>query len=66
MHPSRSTSRSVLVSLLALLALFVAGCQTTRPADPKPGPQLQPYTDPQERPRNGPGPGWILLRRMSS
>ena len=66
MHRSLSSGRALLRPLLAALLLTSLGCQTTsRAVDPKAPGQPQPYVDPQERPRNGPGEGWILLRRFA-
>jgi hypothetical protein len=50
---------------LATATLLSSGCQSVRPTQEPSVSELRPYTDPQERPGNGPGEGWILLRRMS-
>ena len=67
MHYSCSRHRLLLAPVLAVLAVNAAGCQSTRTVDQKSVPRLQSYDiDPQARPRNGPGEGWMLLRRMGS
>lgn len=66
MHRPYFSGRVILRVLLAGVLLTNLGCQTTsRAVDPSASGQHQPYVDPQERPRNGPGEGWILLRRLS-
>ena len=66
MHLPLCSAKALLRPLLGLLILSSPGCQTaSRAVNQKTLTQPLPYTDPQERPRNGPGEGWILLRRFA-
>jgi hypothetical protein len=62
---TKARARTVLCLAAVVLLIAESGCQSVRPVQDPSLSQLRPYTDPQERPRNGPGEGWILLRRMS-
>jgi hypothetical protein len=66
MPRSFGSGMALLRALLCAILMSNLACQTTsRGVDPKAVTQPRPYTDPQERPHNGPGEGWILLRRLT-
>jgi hypothetical protein len=65
MGAPRTEARAIWVLGLVAATCLSSGCQSVPPVQDPSLSQLRPYTDPQERPRKGPGEGWILLRRMS-
>ena len=61
MHPCLARRRLILSPLLALLALNVVGCQSTRPADQKTSPRSNPIPTPRRGRTTAPAKGGFLL-----